>query len=45
MVRCYNKLENNNKNCKYFNKTKNTKKSRNIKFYGVLNIEWMFNDV
>ena len=45
MVRCYTKLENNNKNSKYINKTKNLKKSRNIQLHGVLNIKWMFNDV
>ena len=45
MARCNNKLEKYNKNSKYFDKTKSTKKSRNIKFYGVLNIEWMLNDV
>ena len=45
MARCNNKLEKYNKNSKYFDKTKSTKKSRNIKLYGISNSKWLFNDV
>ena len=45
MVRRHIKLENYNKNSKYINKTKNPKKSRNFKFYGVSNIKRMSHDV
>ena len=45
MVRCDNKLEKYNKNSEHFNKSQNSKKSRNFKFYDIPNLKRMYNDV